>query len=97
MFHPLKNLLPKSINRAKIGGRVEIAMILEEFEKVVKEVLGERAAQKSKPLYLKGKIITVAVLSSVLAQEFRLNEGKIIKKLNDKFGREVAEGLKYLV
>lgn len=97
MFHSLKNLIPKSVNRAKISGRVEIAMVLEEFEKVVKEVLGERAAQKSKPLYLKDKIITVAVLSSVLAQELRLNEGVIIKKLNGRFDHEVAKGLKYVV
>jgi len=97
MFHPLKNLLPKSLERSKIGRQVEIAMVLEEFTKVVSQMFGEKTGKKVRPMYLKNKIITVATLSSVLAQELKLNEIKIIKKINEKFGREVVERLRYLV
>jgi len=97
MFQPIKNLLPKSLERSKIGRQVEISMILEEFNRVVEKILGEKATRRIKPLYLKNKVITVATLSSVLAQELKLNEEKIIKKINEKFGREIVLKLRYLI
>jgi predicted nucleic acid-binding Zn ribbon protein len=97
MFHSLKNLLPKSLERSKIGRQVEISMVLEEFSRAVEKILGEKSARRIKPLYLKNRVITVATLSSVLAQELKLNEDKIIKKINEKFGREIILKIRYLI
>lgn len=72
-------------------------MILEEFNKIVNNLLGKPASKKVKPLYLKNKTLTVAALSSVLAQELRLNEGQIIRRLNEKFGKELIIKLRYLI
>jgi len=96
MLHPLKNLLSRSLARSPLGRQVRIAMILEGFAKIVEELYGEAGKKRIKPLYLKDKTLTVATLSSVLAQELKLKESVILGKINAKFGQGVVENIRYI-
>ena len=97
MFNDLKYLLQKNIKKAGISRQVEATLVLERFNRVAADVFDERILQKIKPLHLKDKVITVACLSSVVAQELKLNEIKIIKEINSYFNKEVVERLRFMV
>ncbi|PIP75168.1 hypothetical protein COW86_05295, partial [Candidatus Kuenenbacteria bacterium CG22_combo_CG10-13_8_21_14_all_39_9] len=42
-------------------------------------------------MYLKDKILTIAALSPVVAQELKIREGELINRLADKFGQGVVD------
>ena len=48
------------------------------------EIFGMQIAGRSQALKFKNNVLTVAVLDSVLAQEFKFKEEEIKKKLNAK-------------
>lgn len=89
-------ILPQSLKKAGIDRQVQTAMIVDSFAEVVTEILGASIAKKVKAMYLKDKILTIACLSSVLAQEINLNQKKIINRINKKFDAQVVEKLRFL-
>lgn len=97
MFSSIANVLNKSLKqKSGLASQITAALVCEEFEKIVAAQWPEQAQTKIKALYLKDKILAVAFLSSVLAQEVKLQERAILRALNEKFGA-VVERLKYLV
>jgi predicted nucleic acid-binding Zn ribbon protein len=94
-FIPLKNILRKNIRQSGIGQRVLAAQVIEKFNEVLSEILGQGIAQRAKAMYLRGKTLTIGCLSSVVTQEIYLKRGKIIKELNRRLGGEVVEELKF--
>ncbi|RJR31618.1 DUF721 domain-containing protein [Candidatus Parcubacteria bacterium] len=82
-FQKLENLLPKAIRKANIEKQVTAAIVCNDFTMVVEAVIGKNVAAKARPLHIKNGILTVAVLSSVLAQEIKLHEPLILEKLNE--------------
>jgi predicted nucleic acid-binding Zn ribbon protein len=59
------------------------------------EKFDQTASEKSKAIRFKDKILTVAVLSSVWAQEFQYNQQDIVEKINKKFGRNIVERIRF--
>jgi predicted nucleic acid-binding Zn ribbon protein len=96
MFQDLKSLLPKSIKRSGLGRAVEAAQVLKEYETILKEILPARAMDKIKPLYVKDRVLTVASLSSVIAQELGFKEAELVRKINAVFGQNVIEKIRYI-
>lgn len=96
-FQKLENLLPKSVKKAGIVNQVSAAIVCDKFIKVLNEVFDERVTKKVKPMYIKNKTLTIAVLNSVLAQEIKLHEPEILEKLNEKGKEKVVESLRFLV
>lgn len=94
-FIPLKNLLQRNVRQSGISHQVLAAQALEKFNEVVIEVMGPGVARRAKGMYLRGKILTVGCLSSVVTQEIYLRRGKIIKELNRRLGGGVVEELKF--
>jgi predicted nucleic acid-binding Zn ribbon protein len=92
----IKKILPKSIKKAGITKQVQAAMVTDYFTEAVAEVLGVTIAKKAKALYLKDKILMVACLSSVLAQELQLNQRKIINRINKNFDKVIVEKLSFI-
>ena len=96
-FIPLKNLLRKTLIKNKISSQVEAALVLEEFNKIVIGVWGPKVISDAKALYVKDKILTLAVISAALATEIKLNKKNIIDSLNDVFDKEVIKDLRILM
>jgi len=94
---PLNNLLGDSLKRAGIHNQVSSAMVLEQFEKIIREFFGHEGAKHVKPLYIKDKILNVACLSSVFAQELKFREREIMERLNKENKTAVVERMRYLV
>ncbi|KKQ55318.1 MAG: Zn-ribbon-containing protein [Parcubacteria group bacterium GW2011_GWA2_38_13] len=94
---PLNNLLGNSLKKAGIQNQVSSAIVLEQFEKITQEFFGMEGAKHVKPLYIKDKILNVACLSSVFAQELKFREKEILEKLNEGKNIQVVERVRYLI
>jgi len=93
----IKNLLNKSLKQAGIKHGVDTALVLDTTKRVITEVCGEKVAEKVKPMFVRNKILNLACLSSVVAQEIKLHEAEIIEKINGGFEKELVERLSFTV
>ena len=97
MKFDLKKLLWKSINKAGIARQVEAALVVEKAQILINDILPEQENKSAKVLYLKDQILTIACLSSAVAQEIKLNEPQIINRLNQQFNKETVKRLRFLL
>jgi hypothetical protein len=95
MIKGIGSLLWKSIRRAGMEDGVAAVLVMEEFKKILKNEFGEKIENRIKVLYLKKKILYLSALSSVVMQEIRMNEDKILKELNKKFNKKLVERLNF--
>ncbi len=91
------SLLPRAIKKAKLEKGVEAAQVCRLFSQIAQEAVPPEVAKKIKPLYVKNKILVVAVLSSVVAQELQFEQEKIISQINQRLGRPAVAKIKYLL
>jgi hypothetical protein len=94
-FIPLKNILAQNAREAGISQQILAAQIIEKFNQILAEVFGPGIARRARAMYVRGKILTVSCLSSVVTQEIYLKRAKIIKELNRRLGGEAITDLKF--
>ncbi|MFH1838428.1 MAG: DciA family protein [Candidatus Kuenenbacteria bacterium] len=97
MFHSLSKFLPLSLKKAKIEKQVEATMVCQEFDLIIQNIWDEKILDQVKAISLKDKVLTVAILSSVLASELQLRQEEIIKKINFKLKKNVVDRLRFLI
>ena len=96
-FSEIGKILNKSFkNQSGLAKSIQASLVCEEFDKILEEKWGNVAKGKAKAMYFKDKILTIASLSSVMAQEIKLHEREILDQLNSKFNGMV-ERFRYLV
>jgi len=93
----IKNLLSKRIQQSGFSQQVKTSLIIGEFSKVIKEILGAKISERIKPLYIKNGILTAACLSSVMAQEINFKKAEIIEKINKKFGSNTLKDIRFVL
>ncbi len=94
MFTPIQKLLNSHLQKRGIARQVQASLVCAEVDKLIANLWGEAGTASARALYLKNNILTVACLSSSMAQEIRLHEDEIIMAINKKFG-PVVERLSY--
>jgi len=95
-FNNLGDLLYSRVRKKGLAYQVEASMVLEIFMQQAVKLWGEQVKEHLRPLYVKDQTLTVAVLSSPLAQELKLQEKKLIESVNEKIGREAVIALRFL-
>ena len=95
-FANISDILSKRINKPGLAKQITAALVCEEFDKLIFSTWGDKIKDMAQTMYLKDNILTVACLSSTIAQELKLREGELIKQINDKFGHDVVERLRLL-
>lgn len=95
MLEPISKIIEKSINRADISRQVQAAQVCHFWQEVARGIFGEDAVKKSQAIRLKDGALTVAVLSSVLAQEFKFKEEEIKNGINSKAGENVVRKIRF--
>ncbi|PIS40804.1 MAG: hypothetical protein COT26_01380 [Candidatus Kerfeldbacteria bacterium CG08_land_8_20_14_0_20_43_14] len=95
-FSPIKYTLNRNIQSSGLQNQVDGARVIEIFALILKEVLGEEFNEKAKALYLKNRILTISVISSVTGQEIKLREVKIVEAINRKMEANLVERLRFL-
>ncbi len=89
-------LIQKKQNLSPLWKGVEASLIVEKANEILIDFLGAEAQNQARAVYYKNKVLTLACLSSVCAQEIRLSEKQIREKINQIFGSDTVEKLRYL-
>ena len=95
-FQKIGAILPKSIKRAGISGQLQASMVCGAGDREIRRIFGDNLGRQVRVLYFKDNVLTLVILSSVLAQEIRFRESDIILFLNNKFGQGTVERIRYL-
>lgn len=90
------SLIWRSIVRAGLEKEMLAALVIEEFKKILTKKFGPKILNKVKILHFKNQTLSLSVLSSVIAQEIKLNEEKFLKKINQKFGKKIVDSIRFL-
>jgi len=92
----LGEILKKQMPQMPAWKQVTATLVVEKANEAIKELIGENAAKFAQAVYYKDRLIAITCLSSVMAQEIKLNEKKIIVNINNKLGgpaRLASEGV----
>lgn len=92
----LGNILQSSPSRSPLVKGVQAAMAVEVANNLISEFLGSAGARYARALYIKNKILTIACLSSSMAQEIKLREAEIVRRLNQSQGIRTVEKVRCL-
>jgi len=95
MLCPISSDLKKSINKAGIGREIEAFQICKLWKDVIEDIFTKEVADKTQAIKYKNGALTVAVLSSVLAQEFKFKEGEIKEEMNKKIGYKAVRKIRF--
>jgi predicted nucleic acid-binding Zn ribbon protein len=95
MLTSINEHLKKSINKAGLNKQVEATQICELWRDTIKEIFTQETAERSQAIKFKKGILTVAVLNSVLAQEFKFKEEEIKAGLNKKVDHNVVKKIRF--
>jgi predicted nucleic acid-binding Zn ribbon protein len=95
MFTSISEYLERSINKAGINQQIKAAQVCEFWQEVIEEIFTKGAARGSQAIKLKDGTLTVTVLSSVLAQEFKFKEEEIKADLNRKAGCGIVKKIRF--
>ena len=96
-FTPIKYTLNRNIQSSGLQNQVDGARVIDIFSQIIKEIFGPEFNGKTKALYLKNRTLTISVTSSVIGQEIKLREAKIVEAINQKIEVNLVERLRFLV
>ncbi len=96
-FSSLGNLIKKTTGRSAMARQVDVAMALEKFENLVKEIWGAEMMERIRGVSIKNGVLNVACLSSSAAQEVKLREKEILNKINEGRERPIAERIRIIM
>jgi predicted nucleic acid-binding Zn ribbon protein len=94
MSKPIKigKLIEKSVNKAGVSRQIEAARVCDLYRKILSSLdINKKALEKSKAIYFRNRILTVAVLGSSCAQELQMRQHLIIEGINKEIGKKTVE------
>lgn len=95
MFVPIKKILAPVSERIGFKGSIEIYAIKKKWPQIKKTLLKGREG-KLEPLYFRNGILTISCSGSVWANEMRLRQNYILKKINEFLKEEKVKELKFV-
>ena len=95
-FINLGDILRDRARKQGVSKQVEAAMVLEYFKQVVGEIFDKEETDAMNPMYVKDSILFIAVITPIIAQELKLREKQILKKINEKAGLKVIKSIRFL-
>lgn len=93
----ISSLLRTRIKDPHIYKNLQIAKTLRCFDELMEEIFDKKIASYIKSVFLKDRVLGVAVKSSVISQELKIIEDDLIKAVNNKVGRDVVGGIMYII
>ncbi|MFA5188821.1 MAG: DUF721 domain-containing protein [Patescibacteria group bacterium] len=93
----ISKFLSKRITQQGFSQQVKTSLIIEEFKEIIIKIFGSNLGKKIKPLYIKNNILTVACLSSVMAQEMNFRKAEILEKINAKFSPDFIKDIRLVI
>ncbi|MDP2685395.1 MAG: DUF721 domain-containing protein [bacterium] len=93
----IKHLLNDSLQRSGVAKEVSAAMVCDEANKLIAQIMGNKVKKRAEAKYVKNNELSIAVLSSVVTQEIKMHEHELMEKLNKKIGKNVVKKIRFLV
>lgn len=90
-----KKLLQKSLQKAGITKQVQASLVLEDYTHAISEIFGKAIEDKARPIHLKEGVLSVACISSVVAQELKFKEQEILEKINSE--GKIVDRVRYVL
>lgn len=95
-FTAVSEIINKKFGRSNFSKNVTAALVCEGFDKILIEMWSEKMENLAKAMYLKEKVLFVACLAPTVAQEIKMREREIIRRMEIKFGVEVVRGIRLI-
>tara|TARA_B100000700_G_C14684919_1_gene687082 strand:+ start:284 stop:583 length:300 start_codon:yes stop_codon:yes gene_type:complete len=97
VFTPVGDALQDKMGKNKsLKDQLETAHIIAATEKVFSEHFSGEDSLHVKPLFVKNRTLTVTCSSAAVAQEIRMNQAKVVKKINEEIGNKEIDRIRYL-
>lgn len=94
---PVGDTLHRSLTKkGPLKTQIVAGRVLEYATEALNDLFGPELARHAKPLFLKNRTLTITCASSTIAQEIRLNQTKIVEKINAKLGQVEVDRIRYL-
>lgn len=93
-FSSIGSLLPKNINQAGIGQRVEAVLVLDEFKKTIERIFNMKIESVCRPMYFKDGAVVISCFSAPAAQEIRIREALIVCELNKTLATKAVKSIR---
>lgn len=81
-FFSFSELVPKALAKYKIEREARAALVCQRFRTLMPSILGTDAPSAVKPKFVKGKVLYIAVPSSVWAQRVYVHRHELLMQLN---------------
>ncbi|QQR54395.1 DUF721 domain-containing protein [Candidatus Peregrinibacteria bacterium] len=81
-FSLFSDFIPKALAKYKIEREARAALVCQRFRTLMPSILGEDASPVVRPKFVKGKILYIAVPSSVWAQRVYVHRHELLVQLN---------------
>jgi len=95
MFHSLKTLLPKSLQKHKLAPAIGASLICQKTDKIIIDIIGQSAALKTKTKFVKDGVITIGTNSSIIVAELKMHEKIILEKIRKLFPKNNIKSLRF--
>ena len=90
---PLGTVLPNLLKSIRTGSDAQLVEVWELWD----DVVGETIAKNARPAAFKGKLLLVEVSSSTWMHQLQFLKADIIEKINDAFGKEMVDEIKFKI
>lgn len=90
-IHRIDEALNALWDKLGLSEQAELFETLGQWE----EIAGEKIAAKTKPLYVKNRILYVKSDGAAWMHEFQYSKGDIIRKLNERLGRPLIKDIRF--
>jgi predicted nucleic acid-binding Zn ribbon protein len=90
-FEPIRNLLPQAIERSGDPPALLASQVVALWPNTVRQVMPEKAWDKSRAKKMSAGQLTVYVESPLWAQEFKLRFPQLLKEINRQAHRNVVK------
>ena len=92
----IRSILGLHANQTPSLKKAEASLVVELANSVLAQFLGAEVKRFARAVYIKNGALTIACLSSKVAQEIKLNEKRFIESVNAKARKKIVLNLRYL-
>ncbi len=97
MAIPLKNLLGDAVKRAGISRGILASRVVEEFNKVCKELYGDKTCKMIEHVSYRNKTLRLKCCEAVVAQNLRFNKARIINEINNALKAQAIKDIQITI
>lgn len=90
--YTLKEVLQQMVESYRLRPKLQEALLQQSWE----ELVGPAVSKRTLELKIKGDVLQIKVISSVLREELHFSKAHIMKVVNEKLGADVIRGIDLL-